>query len=809
MVVSMKKRLTARALFAVLLAVCLTGCFPWPRPTWSPDGKQVAFLAEDGIWTAERGTRELRPLYRSARIISGAAWAPDGSALYCLEASTDCRKIVLQRVPADGGPATAIHAFESEREIVHEMVIGEDGLRIALDMASHPSVSLLALELLPSEDGPVLQVFDVNARRTVQTLGLLRGPRWSPDGKMLACIRTESEEAGREVVVFAVDGTTLTEQRSIPIGDEDVDSDHPAHLSWSSDSRRILTDDSDNVWLVLADGSKPPKKIAEGMMPSFVPGGTGYSLLQSGGQDELVLALRDPDSTNMVELARQSTGFMPSAGPQSWSPDGESHAGIWFPGAAPCPLLRVSDGNGLHWRPATVAQAFMLAASTDALAAKRLEEGGDVRGFREAGKEAVAAYEDLLKRSPDWTWRLPVELRCALLRGMLDQPDRDTGGLADRIARMPDGNFKEGCRTLMSALLLSRGKQEEAFRAAPCSPDELDDLRKKAAAALAGSESQRLSFLSEMGQKGFEPLFDGEPCMLGSNIFREARAPQQAIGPPDALGSEAAAWQPSDDAGAQWLEVSFDPPAKSHGLSIVQSPVPGGVVTVDLIGPDGASLRVLKPSDKFDGNLEFPITPWPVHSARIYTRSKDPYAPNGIDAVKLRSPQGDRWATGARGSEGRSDPLPQVPMSQRGKITNRLDRFTLTLTSAHGAHVLNTANGSISLPEGKYSLGRLRVEEHDAQGTPWSLTGSAQQGTVIRVEPGAAAGFSCGFPLKTAPVLSLRKGSLSISAALQGAQGQKYKLSGLRRGGSSPPAPAFKVHGPDGAVVHSGKLEYG
>ncbi len=806
------KRASAIIACAVVLAAGLTGCFPWPRPAWSPDGKRVAFLAEDGIWIAECGTWQKRPAYRSARLLSGAAWTEDGSALLCLEASADCGRIVLRKVPANGGAARAVHAFECPREALHDMVTGEDGVRICLDISAHPSNALAALEIPTSEAdcGWATHIFDTDGKRTVASLDGLRGPRWSPDGKMLACVRVDTEDAGREVVVFAAEGKTVTKQRSMPIGDEEPDADDPAHLSWSSDSRRILTDDSKNVWLVHADASKPAKKIADGVLPSFVPGGSKYALLRSEGSDELTILLGDLASTNQTELARQSTGFfIPSASALSWAPDGNRHAAVWFPGPLACPLVRVFDGETLHWLPATVMQSFMLAACIDGVACERLEKAEDTKGFREAAGEAVVAYDRMLKRYPDWRWRLPIELRLALLRSILGQPTGDTGALAQRARGMPDGGIKEASKALMCALLLSQGKQEEAYRIAPFEPDDMDDLKKKVAAGQGGSEKQRLELWLEVAEEGMELLFDDEPCPIGSNIFWEAGSPQQAMGPPDALGSEAAAWQPPAEAGAHWLEVTFDPPARAHGLRIVQSPVAGGVVTVDIIGPEGASRRVLKPGDRFAGDLAFPLTTWPVHSARIYARSKDPHAPNGIDAVRLLSPEGDRWATGARGSEGRSDPLPKVPISQLGRITNRFDRFALTLTSAHGVHELSTTNGCLLLPEGEYSLNRQRIEERNADGTTWRLSGSTPHGTALRVKAGTPTGFSCGFPLAAKPVLSLKKKSLSISAALRGAQGQKYALSDLRRGEGRPPAPTFKVFGPDGAVVHSGKLEYG
>lgn len=809
------KRHVLHILVAVVVTATMAGCFPWPRPAWSPDGRQVGFLAEDGIWIAERGTWKTRPLYQSALIVSGPAWADKGAALFCLEASPDRTQIILQRIPATGGTVRAAHAFDCPKELVHALVkdVGDsDEARVCLGLSARTADSLVAFELPMSEDAWAVHVFDAAKGRSLAVTNGLRSPSWSPDGKFLACARASSDEdegdegqsgtvihsaddsggEGAGIVILSVEGPVITATASIPFGRGNRDEDVPSTLCWSPDSRRLLTDDGEDVWLLQADGSQPARKVAKGLVPSFRPGNRAIALLRSvdreEGDGDLTLFLHDLASSNEVEIARQNEGFLPALCPLACPPTGDQHVGVWFCGTGTVPLIRAGGSGGQRWVPVTLIQRLLQAATFEGSVFELLEEEGDEAQVIALSKKALAAYEGLLSNHPDWRWRLPIELRCALLRRMLGQPARVPDRLSERLGALPEGKVKNAVDLLSRALSEPIDKAE----ALPGSPGR-QDLRRMMQAA----------------KRGMDTLFDKGFCTIGENVFWEDDSPYQAVGPPDALGSEAAAWQPPAEAGTRWIEVYFDPPARAHGLRIVQSPVVGGVVTIDLIGSGGVSRRILRPSDNFDGELEFPPTAWLVCSARIYARSRDAFAPNGIDAVKLLSQQGDRWAFSARGSEGRGDPLPDVPLSGQGRLTNRLDRFTLTLTSAHGVHRVSTTNGLLSLPAGEYYLNKQRIEASDAGGALWQLSGTTPHDTAHRVVAGADTCVSFGFPLATKPVLNYRKGDLSIGAEIRGTGGRKYAMDGLRHKGKQPPPPSFKVYDADGAVVHSGKLEYG
>jgi hypothetical protein len=75
---------------------------------------------------------------------------------------------------------------------------------------------------------------------------------------------------------------------------------------------------------------------------------------------------------------------------------------------------------------------------------------------------------------------------------------------------------------------------------------------------------------------------------------------KQATGPPDSLdgGDARTAWAAKEaDAGTEWLRLSYPLPVRMSRLRILENYVPGGVVAVDVIGPDGGRRRAWEGND--------------------------------------------------------------------------------------------------------------------------------------------------------------------------------------------------------------------
>ncbi|MBT3376858.1 MAG: hypothetical protein HN742_08350 [Lentisphaerae bacterium] len=811
-----------RFIGVIFLLVTASGCLPWPSPKWSPDGRQIAFVGEDGLWVAEGDTWKTRAVQRSARLVSGPVWSADGSELFFLEASTDCRQIILKRVAAVGGVAVAVHCFPASREVVHGMVFGAgapdpEKPRAWLHLALNETCGMVALELPIAAEKLHTCVFDLVAWRSLGTFERLLAPAWSPDGSQLACVELGAEGRLGGVRVFAVRGEKIVEGRSMVLS-RAHGSDFPPSLAWSPDSRRIVTTDGESLWLLHADGSKPAAKQGPGGCAGFLPSGEQLSAWRSteGKEDkQFAWVVRDLSSGSETFLARQSATAIPALTPLAWGPREGGYASAWYlPMFAP--LLRISQEGRSRPLAPTLAQKLFLACALDMEVFLELEEDGALNDVGRACAKAIVAYGDLLSSSQSWRGRPVLEARLAFLKTMLGHTVPDVTRVVEGIWAMEDGPVRnEGIR-LAYVLLLSQGDQAGASRyGAAIGSDERREELQRATRALTGVFGRaELTVVKEALGERIDSFLDGDVCALGRNCLWEARSADQAVGRPDAFGAEAAAWQPGPEEGTHWLEVSFGSPVPAQGLAVMQSPMAGGIVAIDILGGEGAVRRVIDHPENgimpnADGSIPFTDLASPVHGARIYVQSSDPFAPNGIDAVKLLSRAGDRWATGAHCSSGRSDPLPSVSEDKLGTVVSPFKTFSVSLTGPVGVHEFSTTNGRLILPAGDYSPNRQSVEATDDDGAVWELSGKWSDAPVLTVTAQTDAELVFGFPLSVEPVLRVRGDRLTIDMALRGKQGQVYGMGDLRCTGRKLAPPAFEVRDAEGAIIRSGELEYG
>ncbi|HLW75482.1 MAG TPA: hypothetical protein VKS01_00835, partial [Bryobacteraceae bacterium] len=204
--------------------------FSSTSPRWSPDGKSVAFLsARDGgktqIWLLSTNGGEARKLTNLENGVSSIEWSPDSTHLAGLtrtgpppSKSSDVRHYLhisykfndtgwfdekrshVVVIDAKSGEARQITEGDNWNDTDPEW--SPDSTRIAFvsDRTGHELDGSHNTDVwvIPASSGALKQISD--------HAGPDRSPRWSPDGKRIAFLGAEDEEAQAHIYLAPSDG---------------------------------------------------------------------------------------------------------------------------------------------------------------------------------------------------------------------------------------------------------------------------------------------------------------------------------------------------------------------------------------------------------------------------------------------------------------------------------------------------------------------------------------------------------------------------------------------------------------------------
>jgi Tol biopolymer transport system component/DNA-binding winged helix-turn-helix (wHTH) protein len=328
-------------------------------PTFSPDGKQIAF-GWDGetngagwdLYVKAMGLDKPRRLTHHPATRLSAAWSPDGRNIVVSRVAGESDTGVYL-IPATGGPERQLASASFGSWFGNDISWSPDGKQLAF--TDHPPASPLGTELL------FLLSLDTLERKPVKTdCKLTETPAFSPHGDLLAwvCVDTWSsvslhvsrmsdghterllqgidgipgiawsEDGGRIVFSSPWNGdlweTSLSRPgyaQKLPFGHDasDIAVSPAGHrLAYVQGARNV------NIWRLDLSGSPPQARklivsSREQLAPNFSPDGRkiAFSSNRSGGAEVWVC---DADGSNAVQLT--SYGILATGMPR-WSPDGK------------------------------------------------------------------------------------------------------------------------------------------------------------------------------------------------------------------------------------------------------------------------------------------------------------------------------------------------------------------------------------------------------------------------------------------------------------------------------------------------------
>jgi Tol biopolymer transport system component len=224
-------------------------------PAWSPDGRAVACLTREGARPQLSLPCGAEPAANYPVAYGPIAFSPDGRTLY-YGAPNDHGTLDLRARPTAGGPSRALTLFA--RDAYAPSVTRDGGVLFGTQDYR------VTIAVVPAEGGAARQLTAFQSET----------PSWSPDGSTIAF----TFGSWRRVVDdfdypnIAQDlGTVRVRRSEAALRPDAVIRASPAEdqsLDWSPDGRWIVlhshADGLDDVWLKPADGSAPAHPITRG-----------------------------------------------------------------------------------------------------------------------------------------------------------------------------------------------------------------------------------------------------------------------------------------------------------------------------------------------------------------------------------------------------------------------------------------------------------------------------------------------------------------------------------------------------------------